>query len=37
MTDADTDHLSRVDARAVDALTDMRQMHLSDLSRQRLR
>ncbi len=29
----DTDHLSRVDARAVDALTDLRQTHLSDLRR----
>jgi len=37
MTDADTDHLSRIDARAVDALTDLRQIHFSDLSRERPR
>jgi len=35
MTDEDTDHLSAVDARAVDALTDLRQTHLSDLTRRR--
>ncbi len=37
MTDESTDHLSRVDARAVGALTDLRQTHLSDLSRERSR
>jgi len=37
MTHADTDHLNRVDTRAYHALTDLRQTHLSDLSRDRLR
>ncbi len=37
MTDEDTSHMSRVDARAVDALTDLCQTHLSDLSRERSR
>lgn len=36
MTEASTDHMTRVDARAVDALTDLRQMHLSDLKRSRV-
>jgi len=37
MSEENTDHLSRIDARAVDALTDLRQIHLSDLSRERQR
>ena len=35
MTDEGTVHLSHIDARAVGALTDLRQMHLSDLTRGR--
>ncbi len=34
MSDEATDHLSRVDARAISALTDLHQIHLSDLTRE---